>query len=63
MDATAILSLAKNFGWPAVLVVLMITGWLIPKLLYQREVSRADKWESIAQTAIETLAQNVRTKP
>ena len=59
LDLAQLLQLLKMYGPTIVILVLLITGWLVPKGVYLREVERATSYDKIAQAALQTLAKIV----
>jgi hypothetical protein len=60
VDITQILTMLKTFGALVVTAGLMVTGYLIPRSVYLREVARADAYESLAKDALAAMAKLVQ---
>jgi hypothetical protein len=59
LDLTQVLTLLKMYGPTVVFLVLLITGWVVPRGVYMREVDRATSYDRIAQAALAALAKIV----
>lgn len=64
--------LAQAGGWATVIAIIgavglaFIRGWIVPRFVYDREVTRADRLEQQLDrntAALETLTDEVRRRP
>ncbi len=59
IDPALLLTWLKLYGPMGVTLGLLLSGWLIPKAIYQREVSRCDAYEALARDAL-SMARGVQ---
>lgn len=60
MDMSTVIDGLKNYGLPGVMLLLVITGYLVPKAVYTREVARADKAEALNESLTALLERSMQ---
>lgn len=50
--------IVENYGPLGILIALILTGFLVPKAYYTREIARGDKATEATATTSESLRQN-----